>query len=109
MGINETYITVLENIFTGATARVNMDNQVSENNNTESNGKQNKARSFDKNKSRLECSWEIQSNLSGQALSRESKNVFAQCVLPAMAYGYQTWSLTKALVQKLETSQRAME
>ena len=29
--------------------------------------------------------------------------------LPAMAYGCQTWSATKALVKKLETSQRAME
>ena len=35
--------------------------------------------------------------------------VFNQCVLPAMTYGCQTWSLTKALVKKLETSQRAME
>ena len=26
-----------------------------------------------------------------------------------MIYRYQTWSLTKALVKKLETSQRAME
>ena len=37
------------------------------------------------------------------------RTVFNQCVLPAMKYGYQTWSLTKALVKKLETSQRAME
>ena len=38
------------------------------------------------------------------------RKVFNQCVLPAMAYGCQTWSLTKkALVKKLETSQRAME
>ena len=35
--------------------------------------------------------------------------VFNQCVLPAITYGCQTWSLTKALVKKLETSQRAME
>ena len=34
---------------------------------------------------------------------------FNQCVLPAMTYGCQTWSLTKALVKKLETSQRDME
>ena len=34
---------------------------------------------------------------------------FNQCVLPAVTYGRQTWSLTKALVKKLETSQRAME
>ena len=37
------------------------------------------------------------------------RKVFNQCVLPAMTYGSQTWSLTKALVKKLETSQRAME
>ena len=37
------------------------------------------------------------------------RKVFNQCVLPAMTYRCQTWSLTKALVKKLETSQRAME
>ena len=37
------------------------------------------------------------------------RKVFNQCVLPAMTYGYQTWSLTKALVNILKTSQRAME
>ena len=30
IGINETYITILENIYTGASARVHMDNKVSE-------------------------------------------------------------------------------
>ena len=37
------------------------------------------------------------------------KKVFNQCVLPAIRYGCQTWSLTKALIKKLETSQGAME
>ena len=37
------------------------------------------------------------------------RKLFNQCVLPAMTYGCQTWSLTKALIKKLETSQRAME
>ena len=37
------------------------------------------------------------------------RKVFNQCVLPAITYGCQTWSLTKALVKKLETSQRAMK
>ena len=37
------------------------------------------------------------------------KMVFNQCVLPAMTYGCQTWSFTKAFVKKLETSQRAIE
>ena len=37
------------------------------------------------------------------------RKVFNQCVLPAMTYGCQTWSLAKALVKKRETSQRAME
>ena len=37
------------------------------------------------------------------------RKVFNQCVLPAMTYGCQTWSLKKALVKKLETSLRAME
>ena len=30
IGINETYITILEDTYTGATARVHMDNQVSD-------------------------------------------------------------------------------
>ena len=37
------------------------------------------------------------------------RKVFNQCVLPAITYGCQTWSLTKALAKKLETSQLAME
>ena len=37
------------------------------------------------------------------------RKVFNQCVLPAMTYGCQAWSLTKAVVKKLETSQRAKE
>ena len=37
------------------------------------------------------------------------RKVFNHCVLPAIAYGCQTWSLTKTFVKKLETSQRAME
>ena len=41
-------------------------------------------------------------------VSPETK-VFNQCDLPAMTYGCQTWSLTRALVKKFETSQRAME
>ena len=36
-----------------------------------------------------------------------NRKVVNQCVLSAMAYGCQTWCLTKA--KKLETSQRAME
>ena len=40
------------------------------------------------------------------SLKRQVSN---QCVSPAMTYGCQTRSLTKALVKKLETSQRATE
>ena len=36
------------------------------------------------------------------------RKVFNQCVLPAITHGCQTWSPTKALIKKLETSQRAM-
>ncbi|GFS07190.1 endonuclease-reverse transcriptase [Elysia marginata] len=37
------------------------------------------------------------------------RQVFDQCVIPTTSYGCQTWSLTKALVQKLRTAQQAME
>ena len=33
------------------------------------------------------------------------RKAFNQCVLPAITYGCQAWSLTKALVKKVETSQ----
>ena len=37
------------------------------------------------------------------------RKAFKQCALLEMTCGSQLWSLTKALVKKLETSQRAME
>ena len=37
------------------------------------------------------------------------RKVFNQCVFPAMTCGCQTWSLTKAFVKKLDTSQQALE
>ena len=50
--------------------------------------------------------WIAQRNVSGQEPSHESKKkrYFNQCFLPAMTYGCQTKSLTKASVTKLETS-----
>ncbi|PZC76229.1 hypothetical protein B5X24_HaOG204909 [Helicoverpa armigera] len=35
--------------------------------------------------------------------------VFNQCVLPAMTYGTETWSLTVGLILKVKVAQRAME
>ena len=85
---------------------VAMENRTRQRTNS-SNGKQNKATSSNKNKSRMECFWKVQRNLSGQAPSDGSKRkVFNQCVLLVMTYGCQTWSLTKALVKILETSLR---
>ena len=37
------------------------------------------------------------------------RKVFDQCVLPAMTYGCETWTLNNKLHQKLQTSQRSME
>ena len=37
------------------------------------------------------------------------RKVFNLCVLPAMTYECQTWSLIKALVKNLKTSHRAMK
>ena len=37
------------------------------------------------------------------------RKVFDQCVLPAMAYGCETWTLNNRLHQKLQTSQKIME
>ena len=58
----------------------------------------------------MECFWKVQRFFLDMHLPMSlERKVFNQCVLPAMTYGCQTWSLTKALVQKLESSQRAMK
>ena len=58
----------------------------------------------------MECFWKVQRIfLDRHLLMSLKRKVFNRCVLPAMTYGCQTWSLTKALVKKLETSHRAME
>ena len=50
-----------------------------------SNGKQNKARSFNKNERRMACFSKVQRNLSEKNLAMILKRkVFNQCVLPAM-------------------------
>ncbi|KAK0418219.1 hypothetical protein QR680_013439 [Steinernema hermaphroditum] len=46
---------------------------------------------------------------SPSVLMRWKRRLFNQCVLPAMLYGCETWTLTKAARRKLETSQRRME
>ena len=63
---------------------------------------------------RIKAEWSVFGKYREIFLNRHlpmslKRKVFNQCVLPAMTYGCQTWSLTKALVKKLETSQRAME
>jgi hypothetical protein len=40
---------------------------------------------------------------------RLKKKVFEQCILPVMTYGSETLTLTKASINKLRVSQRAME
>ena len=37
------------------------------------------------------------------------RKVFNQCILPALTYGAETWTLTKRMVQKLQTAQRSMK
>ena len=64
---------------------------------------------------RIKAGWNVFGKYRKISLDRHlpmnlKRKVFNQCVLPAMTYGCQTWSLTKVLiVKKLETSQRAME
>ena len=63
---------------------------------------------------RIKAGWSVFGKYREIFLNRHlpmslKRKVFNQCVLPAIPYGCQTWSLTKALVEKLETSQRAME
>ena len=47
--------------------------------------------------------------LDRHLLMRLKGKVSNQCVLPAMTFGCQTWSLTKALVKKLEKKPTSME
>lgn len=37
------------------------------------------------------------------------RKIFEQCIMPAMTYGSETWTLTKAMERKLQTTQRSME
>ncbi|MEE6523771.1 hypothetical protein FKM82_022806 [Ascaphus truei] len=37
------------------------------------------------------------------------KNVFGQCILPVLTYGWKTWNLSVKITQKLQTMQRSME
>ena len=37
------------------------------------------------------------------------QKVFNQCIIPTIAYGCQTWSLTKDIVNKVEVCRRKME
>ncbi|KAK0425018.1 hypothetical protein QR680_008985 [Steinernema hermaphroditum] len=46
---------------------------------------------------------------SRSVLMRWKRRLFDQCVLPAMLYGSETWSLTKLAQKRLATAQRRME
>ena len=37
------------------------------------------------------------------------RKTFNACIIPAMTYGCETWTLTKTIVHKLQVAQRAME
>ena len=70
--------------------------------------------SSDGDKIRTEAGWSAFGKYGEISLDRHlpmslDRKVFNQYVLLAVTYGCQTWSLTKALVKKLETSQRAVE
>ena len=59
---------------------------------------------------RIKAGWSVFGKYKEIFLDRHlpmslKRKVFNQCVLPAMTHGCQTWSLTKALVKKLETRQ----
>ena len=67
------------------------------------------------NRTKQEVSVRIKSGWSVAGMNREiflnrhlpmslERKVFNQCVLSALTFGCQTWSLTKALVKKLETN-----
>ena len=63
---------------------------------------------------RIKAGWNVLGKYREIILDRHlsmslKRKVFNQRVFPAMTYRCQTWSLTKALVKKLESSQRAME
>ncbi|GFR93877.1 endonuclease-reverse transcriptase [Elysia marginata] len=53
---------------------------------------------------RIRAGW----NCFGMPISLK-RQVYDQCILPTMTYGCQTWSMTKAVGQKLRVAQRAME
>ncbi|PIK46927.1 endonuclease-reverse transcriptase [Apostichopus japonicus] len=54
----------------------------------------------------------LQHQLTGatkpQTTNLPKRKLFNQCVLPAMTYGCETWTLTKMMEKKLQTTQRSM-
>ena len=53
--------------------------------------------------------WSLKFILKNKSIDLRSKiNIFKSCVTPVLTYGSQTWSITKNLYNKLETTQRAM-
>lgn len=93
---NITIENVEEYIYLGQTVRLDRESQAKES----------------KRRSKLawaafgKLSFILRSNNIQQHLKTK---VFNQCILPIMTYGTENWSLTKAHLQKLAVTQRAME
>ena len=67
---------------------------------------------MNKNKSRMECFWKVQRNLSGLAPSPKSNKIFMQSAVSACLASNDIWMSNvsyKSIVKTLETYQRAME
>lgn len=62
---------------------------------------------------RIRAGWSAMGKLKNVMTGRLplclKRKAFNQCVLPAMVYGSETWTLTAKMIQKLQTAQRSME
>ncbi len=68
---------------------------------------------YDELRRRIRSGWSAFGKLSEVMQSNMplclKRKVFNQCVLPAMTYGSETWSMTQRMEQKLKVAQHCME
>ena len=62
---------------------------------------------------RIQCGWKVFNDnkflLKSEIPITLKRKLFNQCILPAMTYACETWTMTKSMQQKLAAAQRRME
>ena len=62
---------------------------------------------------RIQCGWKVFNDnkflLKSDIPITLKRKIFNQCILPAMTYACETWTMTKAMEQRLAVTQHKME